>query len=247
MDKRAIDIALMLWIVATIGVVALYAIVNERATDVGHIGDMEFASLEAELDRQFLDAYIDAAASHSMNYATEAVATRPELQGLSKEPCPLLNSEEDVFDLVTDIHVNEGATRAFNERMNDYLTSYTQATGLEIPLNNYELALSPGRVLGIAIKPVRIPLNVYGPVGEYVYRPSFSLTINHELERYDDIEDTLSAVIDECFTNPLDCITGSVWNLRLNGNVIEYRLTAKGHENCYGLVLPSIELPDLST
>jgi len=100
-------------------------------------------------------------------------------------------------------------TVAFNAAMDRHMQAYTKKTKRPIPLSNYELYLTKGKVTGIALEPVRMPIisSVAETIGEYSYKPHFEISSNHGLGDYPQITDRLAQIARTCshIENPEEC------------------------------------------
>jgi len=245
LNKRGIDYALLLWVIVAIGVIMLYVNLQDRVTRTGLVGEVEIPILRSEAERLYFDNFIKNAAQISIVGAMEDIAST-SYGLLTVGDCVILNTETKLTTLNLPKVVN-AATGAFNTRMNNYLKEYQSKTDQQIPISNYELYFTKGKVSGIAIIPIVMPIKDFtgGTIGKFSYHPNFEIKYAHEIEQYMDTFEILELIADKCAKSKdaMKCISEyesatKTWTIEKQGDMLTFVVPHRPESSCYALILP---------
>lgn len=234
MNKRGtvVDYVVLLLIIVMIATVTLYFTVKDKTVAERDIGTMQAQVLKINGDVRLYKAFIGTAAEQALEDSIPVSASR-----LSAN-CPVLNSEGNPRNLsLPDIH--SVVSRSFNEKMNPLLSGYSEATGLDIPLDNFEVFAKKGKFIGVAVKPTEIVSG--NPVA--FYRPAFELNYNHGFEQYLSVFSKLQVVASQCsFSADVQgCVKGLADNIAVSSKnqTFSFKMPVGSATVCYKLFIPS--------
>ncbi len=228
-NKKGMDYAAMLVLVVIICLLYLYVQLMGKVNDFSvRIGESQVAMLNAFQEGEKALLYVDQSARFSVYKALDSVAQQAGVKG---DACTVIDesgkkvnawvcsgSYEKWLESVQPYDV-------FNEMMNKQMTSYSnQYTSVSLPENNYEILVQKATVTGIAIAPATTYLQppteirewYVGPIsvataelkkaaiGEYAFRPSFTVNAVTSLEHYDSLKNAVKALYDCTNANSID-------------------------------------------
>jgi len=250
--KKGIDYAVLLAVIVIISVVVLYINLNKKVESTEKfMGDTQSGVLRINNEVLYYQAYINKAAQLSIKAAVDDMARFPQFQGLpasgtTADGCIILNTEEDPTRLSHTPSFHEGINVAFNNQMNKHLKEYAQKTGYEIPPGNFKVSAFTGELIGVAVKPTRIPVKDYAgrKMGDAYFRPSFKIKYDHKIDEYPRIFDILAKIAKQCsFRHITECdlIETRDWSVSHAGYTLTFHIPIgiKGiKESCYVLSIP---------
>ncbi len=233
LNKKALDYAMLLWVVVAIAVLLLYVGLQSRITRVGTIGEVEIPIMRTQAEKDFL-----------INYVTEAARlSMPATQ--KTEACAFANTKDRPTMLTLQLNVSDSKTKEFNKKMDEYLTAYATKTKQDIPLTNYELYITKGEIAGIAIEPVIMPLKDFTgqTIGAFTFKPNFKIKYDHKLEEYPQIKTILEMIAKECsdIEKPEDCVAKRMptsWSVTKKDDEYTFIINLGKTQPCYILYLP---------
>jgi len=234
LNKKALDYAMLLWVVVAIAVLLLYVGLQSRITRVGTIGEVEIPVMRIQAEKDFLINYVTEAARLSMP-ATEKT-----------EACIYANTKDRPTQLTLQLNVSDSKTKDFNKKMDEYLTAYATKTKQDIPLTNYELYLTRGEIAGIAIEPVIMPLKDFTgqTIGAFTFKPNFKIVYSHRFDEYPQIKTILEIMTKECsdIEKPEDCIKQKMptsWSVTKKDDEYTFIASLGKTRPCFILYLPA--------
>lgn len=250
--KKGLDYAVLLLVITIIGIVALVVAISDQLNVVNQgIAQSQIATLNAAPEAKFVDAYISSAARFALSDAFAEYAN-PQAQNIPGDTCGELNTLAEPKNL-TPIDFRQTINELFNAKNNLYLRRYLAFTDLELPHDNYELAITTNHIIGVPLRPVTLTLeNVYGTtIGKLSYRPSFTIDIQqHPFNEYPELYLTLTIIANTCARtpNPQECaeqLSPSTWDvLPLENDRYQFTIPVDETSPCYLLYLPPEEEPE---
>lgn len=184
------------------------------------VGESQVAVLNAYQSGEDALLYVDQAAIYSSYWALDGVARRG---GMVETPCGTIQEGSEAISAWTAQGKNclsavqpYGAfSVAFNKRMNTFAKAYQNAV---LPEDNYELFVQAETVTGTALQPASvwvkpppgvIEAKLFGisipgttaplfkaAIGEYSFRPSFTIKFATHLEFYDELKQAVTKLYD---------------------------------------------------
>lgn len=198
------------------------------------VGDQELALLSAYQEGDELLLFIDQSAKYSVYRAVSDTAANGGFVAGS-EPCGSILSDSDEnysfwFEEGNKCYSGVNVYDSFEYYLSKNFDSFVEKAHYAVNGNNFEFAVSNGRVVGVSLKPVFIPVvvspekklfysdvlskvfaefGVFG-LGVYSVRPSFSVDVEPRISDYDLLKDLVDALLDCVEDNSLDsCVKSS--------------------------------------
>lgn len=218
-NKKGLDYAAMMVLVSLIVVVYMYIQLSAILEGFQvNIGESQIALLNAYQQGENTLLYVDQAAKFSAYRALDSVA---RTGGVATSDCGTLEGQGSAIAAWTAKGKNcLGAVRpydvfaaAFNKDMNAYLVQYKNAL---LPQDNYELLVQKDSVTGtavssavVAVRPppetiaatlgaFTIPFTtqklIKTSIGEYAFKPSFTVPVAAKLDVYDSLKRAVEAL-----------------------------------------------------
>jgi hypothetical protein len=93
-----------------------------------------------------------------------------------------------------------GFLNVFSDNLNNYLSEYDS---VELPLDNFNLNLDNGQLVGTGIEPLKIPIEqisrrTSGQIGFYSIKPTFKQSVDYDFSDYDELKENAEELIDKC-------------------------------------------------
>ncbi len=210
-NRKGMDYAAMMVLVVALCLIYLYIQLQNKVNAFpARIGESQVAVLNAYQKGESALAYVDQAAKYSAYKALDALAQRG---GVKDNECGVIDEQGKKISVwakqgrpVEDCLSKVRQYDAFNEIVNGHLTIYSSKyKDASLPANNYEILVQKDSVTGTAVSPARVYLNpptqvqewFIGPIkvaqaelkkaaiGEYSFKPSFTVPLKAELDVYD--------------------------------------------------------------
>lgn len=229
-NRKGLDYSAFLVIVVFIAVVYLFIQLYAKLdvfTD--NIGDQELALMSAYESGDGVSLFVDQSAKYSILSSVASLARNGGFVPGSA-PCGIASSvagmkysfwfKDGKKCYPSDVGVHD----SFKYYMSKNLDSFLVQAAYFIPEDNFEFTVADDRVIGVALRPVLVPLYVspvkralYGEVmaqvlrefgvpslGVYVVRPSFSIDTQARLGDYAMLKSQVDALLDCIKTGSLD-------------------------------------------
>ena len=231
------------------------------------IGDYEVAVLSADTERSMLLDVIDDNAVPAFNHALQILSERggfeKEACGGWNQGCAIINSKKDPKDLCLP-EISKCLNKFFNQEMH----SLNRKSGFDYFILAYipfELYVNNSEVKGIALKNIErsLPSETTNIIGNYNFKPSFTINVENELEIYPkEIFPVLKNIVNSCLDkeNPKSCLEGWIpktskkvewktWVDEKDEDIVYLKANLKEFERsvCYGLYLPKSRDSSLKT
>jgi hypothetical protein len=231
-NKKGLDYAAVMVLVVIVVVIYLFIKLSTIIEPFQvKIGESQVALLNAYQAGESALLYVDQSARLSAYWALDEIAQKGAVFGT---PCDIVDEGNKKIsawskagaDCLVTVQPYESLNSAFNSRMNIFADQYKNAS---LPKDNYELFIQKGSITGTAVKPafvwvkppagmnqaflmgIAIPWTktplIKAPIGEYSFKPSFTVPVNADIEIYNDLKKEVKTFYD-CTNNysPDECL-----------------------------------------
>ena len=210
-NKKGLDYAAMMVLVVLISLIYLFIQLQSKVNAFNvRIGEPQVALLNAFQEGEKALVYVDQSARYSAYKALDALAQRG---GMTNDACGTIEENgRKVYawskhgrDCTSSVQPYD----AFSELMNGHMTLYlAKYNGTRLPPNNYDILVQKNSITGTALSPATVALKppteirewYVGPIavataelkkaaiGEYSFKPSFTVPVETKLEFYDQLK-----------------------------------------------------------
>jgi hypothetical protein len=192
------------------------------------IGEPQIAMFNAFQEGEKALLYVDQSARFSVYKSLDFVAQQAGVKGNACDVIDEPGRKINAWVCAGNVQAGLGLVQQydlFNVVMNANLNSYSkQYPNVSLPENNYEILVQKGFVTGTALSPATVYLKppteirewYIGPIavataelkkaaiGEYAFRPSFTINATTGLEVYDSLKNSVLALYDCTSTESVD-------------------------------------------
>lgn len=250
MNKRGVDYAVWLFVVAIICIIMLSIAIQQKSKSVSDIlGNTQYPLLALNTDRELHELYLRDSSKLAFAQALQDVAsdsTKHLTPEFGTDTCAQLNTLPDPTIFAANFTLYEGLTTSFNKRMQPYLERYESLTGWATPFNTFKLSLNQDAITVLSTEPTAIPLrNLYGhDIGNAAYRPSARFSFAHDLDSYEQQMTLLRVVLQHCSYQPnpscLRNLIPSDWQIDIVDDKYRVDITRQHGTSCYLMYLPEL-------
>lgn len=257
MNKKGLDYAALLTVIVLISVITLYFVLQENLSAQKEIGTFQQPILQLAYDAENLETYLQRSTPTAYEQALRTVLSDPGKYASGCQPtaaCPQLNNPEHPTTISCIPDIPTVVSKELNNKFKDYLAVYNNLEGLSIT-TTYEFAFLPGKIVAVALTPVELPVRtaqktpLYLP-GKATFTPSFSVPLEHELEKFPNIFATLERLAKNCAITPegttaAECAKQIApdWKIEQKDDDARFTIPIRDTTVCYSLVFPEITQP----
>ncbi len=253
MNKKAdiMDYALiMLFTVMVVLPVLYWRMTSEVDQTKQSIGENQAILLKAPYDKEDMINYAEKSAQLAL---PDVLANVAKKNGFLKEPCggtttagcAIINTPANILDICQP-DIIETFTYHFNKELDVYIGAYNARAFTQIPTSNYDIHIEGNKINAIATLPVEKNLAQKGTelsaIGKMWFAPSFTITAQHNLDKYNNAFPILKAIAKNCVkeTDPKGCAEKYAekdWSVQ----ILEGKLAVTIPQGaCYALILPTV-------
>ena len=253
MNKKGdmMDYALIMLFVVIVTLPVLYVRMTSEVEDTKKtIGENQAIILQAPYDKEDMINYVEKSAELVLpnvltsvsngNGFVEASCGGEFVEGGGT--CSIINTPASIIDICQP-DILGTFTHHFNKELDKYIEAYNDRAFTKIPKNNYDVYIDGNDINAIATVPVEKGLAKRGTelstIGKMWFAPSFTITAEHNMDKYKDSLDILKVIAKNCVkeADPKGCAEGYAeddWSVQTTAGKLTF--TIPDIKACYALV-----------